>query len=135
MADGLAVESSTRDVLRAHVSTGETNMSNYRNTGGALKLRKHAGKYLQSCRKQAGLTQVEAAEAMGQKYFTFVSQLEQGRHRLAPEQWSFMANLYGQPVDRFAMTLLAFYDPHVYQCIFGDQPPPGQATMTARGML
>lgn len=105
-------------------------MPNYRAKGEAAKaLRKEAGKYLKACRTQAGMTQIQAATEMGQVYFTFVSQLEQGRHRLAPEQWAELARIYGQDVKKFATTLLAYYDPSVYACIFGDQEPPGVETI------
>ncbi|MBT3765448.1 MAG: helix-turn-helix transcriptional regulator, partial [Rhodospirillales bacterium] len=44
----------------------------------SVKLRKQGGKYLKKLRASAGLTQRELAEATGFKYYTFISQIENG---------------------------------------------------------
>ena len=46
------------------------------------ELRKRAGSWLQERRKAAGLSQIELAARLGLKYYTFVSQVENGFGRV-----------------------------------------------------
>ena len=48
-------------------------------TPDAKQLRKEAGRWLQAQRKRAGLSQIQLAEKLGLKYYTFISQVENGR--------------------------------------------------------
>ena len=46
------------------------------------RLRKQAGTWLKELRARAGLSQIELAEILGFKYYTFISQVENGFGRL-----------------------------------------------------
>jgi transcriptional regulator with XRE-family HTH domain len=59
------------------------------------KLRKQGGTYLKKLRNKSGLTQREVAEAAGFKYYTFISQIENGAGRIPPNLY---AN-YAKAVD------------------------------------
>lgn len=95
----------------------------------AKMLRKRAGKYVKDLREDAKLTQVQLAERVGIKYFTFVSQVERGDTRVPPESFHKWASALHVPLDEFAKKLLSYYDPYTYAAIFttkvlkrGEQP-------------
>ncbi len=90
----------------------------HRSTHTARKLRKAIGIYLQRLRQQAGFTQLQVAEQMGYQYFTFVAQIEHGRSRVPPDDWTSWAVLYKQDPQTFSRRLLMHYDPHVYKACF-----------------
>ena len=48
-------------------------------------LRREAGRWLKTAREAAGLTQAELAEKTGLRYYTFVSQVENGLGRVPIE--------------------------------------------------
>lgn len=85
----------------------------------AKKLRKQAGLYIQGLRKDAGLTQNELAKRLGLDYYTFISQVENGFNRVPPESMSEWARALKVDQQEFAKKLLSFYDPHMYQALFG----------------
>jgi predicted transcriptional regulator len=97
-------------------------MGNYSNKGDAKKLRKMGGRWLRSLRESFELTQVEVARHLGYGYYTFIGQIELGRSRIPPADWKKWAALYGVSNRRFAMQMLKYYDPYVYEMILeGDQ--------------
>ena len=63
------------------------------------RLRKQAGTWLKELRARAGLSQIELAEILGFKYYTFISQL-------------------GADPRPFARELLSYYDPELYRLLF-----------------
>ncbi len=88
-------------------------------TAEAKQLRKEAGAWLQGLRKQAGLSQVQLAAQLGLKYYTFVSQVENGFGRVPSESMENWARALGlEPAD-FARHLLSFYDPELHRLLFG----------------
>lgn len=89
-----------------------------RATTAAIKLRKQVGSRLQKVRQSLDLTQVQVAERLGYQYFTFVAQIEQGRSRIPPDDWTSWAKLYKQDPVAFSRMLLRHYDPHVYAACF-----------------
>ena len=59
----------------------------------ARRLRKQAGDWLKQRRAEAGLSQVALAERLGMKYYTFISQVENGFSRVpteAMEAWAIL---------------------------------------------
>ena len=84
----------------------------------AKQLRKDAGAWLKGLRNQAGLSQIELAQLLGLKYYTFISQVENGFGRVpteSMEQWA--KALSCDPTD-FARQLLRYYDPELHRLLF-----------------
>ena len=71
-----------------------------------MEQRKRAGSWLQERRKAAGLSQIELAQRLGLKYYTFISQVE---------AWARALNV--APAE-FARHLLACYEPELHKLLF-----------------
>jgi transcriptional regulator with XRE-family HTH domain len=81
-------------------------------------LRKQAGAWLQQMRKAAGLSQIELAARLGLRYYTFVSQVENGFGRVpieTMERWALALDI--APAE-FARRLLVYYDPELHRLLF-----------------
>ena len=86
----------------------------------AKQLRKAAGRWLQERRKDAGLSQIDLANKLGLKYYTFVSQVESGLGRVPIESQGAWAEALSLAPAEFARTLLGFYEPELSRLLFGD---------------
>lgn len=86
-------------------------------TKEARILRAEGGDYVKRCRLDAGMTQRELAEKLDLKYYTFISQVENGQGRLPPYLYVKTARALGLPIKEFAMTMLSYYDPHTFAAI------------------
>jgi len=84
----------------------------------AKKLRKKAGTWLKDLRARAGLSQIELAERLGFKYYTFISQVENGFGRVPTESLEEWARALGVDPSSFARELLSYYDPVLYRLLF-----------------
>jgi transcriptional regulator with XRE-family HTH domain len=84
----------------------------------ARQLRKQAGTWLKELRNQAGLSQMELATRLGLKYYTFVSQVENGFGRVPTESMEGWALAVGADPSQFAKKLLSFYDPELHRLLF-----------------
>jgi transcriptional regulator with XRE-family HTH domain len=84
----------------------------------AKKLRRQAGTWLKEIRGQAGLSQVDLAEKLGLKYYTFVSQVENGFGRVPTESMEAWARALGVDPSVFARKLVSYYDPELYRLLF-----------------
>jgi transcriptional regulator with XRE-family HTH domain len=89
-----------------------------RSTPEAKQLRKEAGAWLKSLRTAAKLSQLELATRLGLRYYTFVSQIENGFGRVPSDLMEKWARAVGVPPAEFAKRLLRFYDPHAYRLLF-----------------
>ena len=83
-----------------------------------LEPRKRAGAWLQARRKAAGLSQIDLAQKLGLKYYTFISQVENGFGRVPTESMESWARALGVPPGAFARHLLAFYEPELHRLLF-----------------
>jgi transcriptional regulator with XRE-family HTH domain len=92
-----------------------------RATPNAKQLRKEAGNWLRELRQRAGLSQIELAARLELKYYTFVSQVETGYGRVPTDSMETWAKALGMNPSEFARRLLAFYDPHLHQLLFGER--------------
>ena len=90
-------------------------------TADAKQLRKDAGRWLQSMRKAAGLSQIDLAHLLGLKYYTFVSQVENGFGRVPSESMEAWARALGVTPSDFARQLLSYYDPQLHRLLFGEE--------------
>ena len=85
----------------------------------ARQLRKEAGDWLKQRRADAGLSQVVLAERLGMKYYTFISQVENGFSRVPTEAMEAWATELGLEPAAFAKHLLLYYEPELYRLLFG----------------
>jgi transcriptional regulator with XRE-family HTH domain len=88
----------------------------------AKQQRKRAGDWLKQLRAEAGLSQVDLAERLGLKYYTFVSQVENGFGRVPTESMESWARALGVDPPHFARRLLSFYDPELHRLLFEAKP-------------
>jgi transcriptional regulator with XRE-family HTH domain len=84
----------------------------------AKELRKQAGAWLKQLRGKAGLSQIELAERLGLKYYTFISQVENGFGRVPTESMEAWATALDIDPAAFARELLSYYDPELYRVLF-----------------
>ena len=89
-----------------------------RNALDTKKMRREAGSWLKELRGRAGLSQIELAEILGLKYYTFVSQVENGFGRVPTETIEAWGRALGQEPPAFAKKLLSYYDPEMYRLLF-----------------
>jgi transcriptional regulator with XRE-family HTH domain len=82
-------------------------------------LRKKAGAWLKELRAKAGLSQIELAERLGLKYYTFISQVENGFGRVPTESMEAWAAALGVNAKDFARELISYYDPELHRLLFG----------------
>jgi len=95
------------------------------------KLRVQAGSWLRELREKRGLSQREMAQKVGAEYYTFISQLENGRGRIPPDRYLVWAAALGVEPRDFVRELMSYYDPLTYDIIFGAKPRPGRPAPTA----
>jgi transcriptional regulator with XRE-family HTH domain len=88
----------------------------------AKRLRREAGAWLKNLRAKAGLSQIELAEKLGLKYYTFISQVENGFGRVPTDSMEAWALALGADPSEFARQLLSFYDPELYRLLFEVKP-------------
>jgi transcriptional regulator with XRE-family HTH domain len=86
------------------------------------QLRKDAGKWLKDQRLIAGLSQMDLSNSLGLKYYTFISQVENGFGRVPSASMERWARALGIPPALFARTLLGYYDPDLYRLLFEEEP-------------
>ena len=84
----------------------------------AKKLRKKAGTWLKDLRTRAGLSQIELAQRLGFKYYTFISQVENGFGRVPTESLEAWARALGVDPSSFARELLSHYEPELHRLLF-----------------
>ncbi len=82
-------------------------------------LRKQAGLWLKSRRCELGLSQRELAQRVNMEYYTFISQIEAGRGRVPSERFYDWSKALEMDPKEFAINLMKYYDPHMYDMIFG----------------
>lgn len=78
------------------------------------------GLWLRELREQRGLSQRHLAEILGLEYYTFISQLENGRGKIPSSRYLDWAQALGQDSKTFVRTLLMHYDPVSYDILFSD---------------
>jgi transcriptional regulator with XRE-family HTH domain len=84
----------------------------------AKQLRKEAGTWLKGLRAAAGLSQIDLAATLGLKYYTFVSQVENGFGRVPTEAMEAWARALGVEPTPFARHLLSYYEPELHRLLF-----------------
>jgi hypothetical protein len=64
------------------------------------------------------LSQIELAQQLGFKYYTFISQVENGFGRVPTESMEGWARALGADPSAFARKLLSFYEPELHRLLF-----------------
>ena len=82
-------------------------------------LRRSAGLWLKELREKRAFTQRELAGLVGADYYTFISQIENGRGRIPPDRYRQWAHALGVEPSEFVRTLMQYYDPVTYSVLFG----------------
>ena len=85
----------------------------------ARQLRKTAGDWLKQRRAEAALSQADLAARLGLKYYTFISQVENGFSRVPTELLGAWARELGLEPAAFTRHLLMYYEPELYRLLFG----------------
>jgi transcriptional regulator with XRE-family HTH domain len=85
----------------------------------ARQLRKQAGDWLKRRRADAGLSQIDLAARLGLRYYTFISQVENGFSRVPTEIMAAWAGELGLEPAAFAKHLLVYYEPELHRLLFG----------------
>lgn len=80
--------------------------------------RRAAGTWLKELRGRAGLSQVELAQILGLRYYTFVSQVENGFGRVPTDSIEAWAEALGVDPSDFAKRLLSFYEPELHRLLY-----------------
>lgn len=83
-------------------------------------LRKQAGDWLKQKRADAGLSQVDLASLLALKYYTFISQVENGFSRVPTDMMQAWATHLGLEPATFARHLLVYYEPELHRLLFGE---------------
>jgi transcriptional regulator with XRE-family HTH domain len=84
----------------------------------AKQLRKQAGTWLKELRSKAGLSQIQLAQMLGFKYYTFISQVENGFGRVPTESMEAWARALDTDPSQFARKLLFYYEPELHRLLF-----------------
>jgi transcriptional regulator with XRE-family HTH domain len=85
------------------------------------ELRQAAGAWLKELREAVGISQRTMADGLGLEYYTFISQLENGRGRIPQNRYRDWAHALNVDEKVFVKTLLMYYDPVSYEILFDDQ--------------
>jgi transcriptional regulator with XRE-family HTH domain len=89
------------------------------------KNRKLAGQYVRKMRNQSGLSQLELSKKLGLSYYTFISSVENGISAIPSDRLRDWAKALDVPLDDFTRSLLRYYDPHLFDALFGAPEPIG----------
>ncbi|RXV59034.1 XRE family transcriptional regulator [Roseovarius sp. A46] len=79
------------------------------------------GLWLRSLREERGLSQRELADILELDYYTFISQLENGRGKIPAHRYVEWAQALGQNPRTFVKRLLSYYEPMTYSILFEDK--------------
>ena len=97
-----------------------------RNESTVKDQRKDGGVWLKQLRVSAGLSQRQLAQKVGADYYTFISQLENGRGRVPPDRYREWAEALDIPAHTFVYNLMRFYDPGTFAILFGEDDTVGK---------
>jgi transcriptional regulator with XRE-family HTH domain len=99
-----------------------------RNNPDVQELRRMAGHWLKEVREKRGLSQRQLAKLVGAEYYTFISQLENGRGRIPPDRYREWAVALNVEAAEFVQTLMKYYDPVTHEILFGEAAGEPSAT-------
>lgn len=86
----------------------------------AKEQRAALGVWLKELREEQQLSQRELADRLSLDYYTFISQLENGRGRIPVHRYAEWAAALGKDKRAFVRKLLYYYEPTTYRILFDD---------------
>lgn len=92
-----------------------------RSTEDVHEKRRDGGRWLKELREKAGLSQRGLAQLIDTEYYTFVSQLENGRGRIPPDKYILWSKALNVEPKTFVMSLMRYYDPVTYEILFDSE--------------
>ena len=84
----------------------------------AKEQRAALGLWLKELREARKLSQRELADRLSLDYYTFISQLENGRGRIPVHRYAEWAIALGKDKRSFVRKLLSYYEPTTYRILF-----------------
>lgn len=84
----------------------------------AKEQRTALGIWLKELRESQNLSQRELADRLSLDYYTFISQLENGRGRIPVHRYAEWASALGKDQRSFVRKLLSYYEPTTYKILF-----------------
>lgn len=84
----------------------------------AKEQRAALGVWLKELREAQKLSQRELADKLSLDYYTFISQLENGRGRIPVHRYAEWAEALGKDQRTFVRKLLSYYEPTTYKILF-----------------
>ncbi|MEL6209262.1 MAG: helix-turn-helix transcriptional regulator [Pseudomonadota bacterium] len=102
------------------------------NEADVQELRRAGGRWLKALRTARGLSQRQMAREVGAEYYTFISQLENGRGRIPPDRYRAWARSLGLAPSTFVFNLMRFYDPVTFELLFDEDGKFGGDTARFR---
>lgn len=84
------------------------------------------GQWLKSLREAQGLSQRDLADRLELDYYTFISQLENGRGKIPSYRYGEWAAALNQEPRQFVRVLLRYYEPVTYSILFDDTSIDGE---------
>ena len=86
------------------------------------EVRRQFGQRLKGRRGELGYTQLQFAELVGQQYFTFISQVENGVAKIPTDDLGLWADVLGLDPYEFAKAYLKAVDGGLYKALFNNDP-------------
>jgi len=86
------------------------------------EMRRALGRVLKAWREEKGLTQADVAASLGLKYYSFISQVENGIGRIPQTLYGPWADAVGVDRETFAWTALAALEPSLYDLLSHHDP-------------
>mgnify|MGYP003120677380 CR=1 FL=1 len=87
----------------------------------AKEQRAALGVWLKELREREKLSQRELADRLSLDYYTFISQLENGRGRIPVHRYAEWAEALGEDERSFVRKLLSYYEPTTYKILFDEE--------------
>jgi transcriptional regulator with XRE-family HTH domain len=85
------------------------------------ELRVAAGAWFKALREDRGLSQRDLSNRLNLEYYTFISQLENGRGRIPAGRYREWAKALEIDERVFVKAVLSFYEPETFKVLFGDE--------------
>lgn len=85
--------------------------------------RRRMGQIIKALREREGMTQIEMAKAVGQEYFTFISQVETGQSKIPSRDIAIWARALAVQAEDLAKECLKHYDPLLFETLFPGEDP------------
>lgn len=94
------------------------NLQHERSVDSTQDLRKKAGEWLRAQRDRCGYSQTGLAKKLGLEYYTFISQIENGRGRIPAVRYADWADALRLTRREFAIRMMQYYDPITFDLVF-----------------